>query len=307
MIGPLCALLSSFTWAAGTTGYSRLAREHSAFSVSFARGFVAFPLFVLAAILLPWLTAGSIKASVADFSQLGIHQVLWFFLSMICSYAFGDVLFLWSTRELGVPVALTIASSYPLLTAAGGALVLGEALSLPQLAGLLITVGGVATVILTGARGPGMAAVGGGPSRPWRGVGLALLTSLFWAVNSFAVSEGGKGVTPSVGNCVRMAIAMVFCALFGKLFCPARPIFLPWADFRKWYWLFAFEGFAGSYFFLYGLSHSRLAIGSTLASVAPVISVPIALALGVEKFSLPRTAGVCSVVGGLWLLLGGMG
>ena len=56
-------------------------------------------------------------------------------------------------------------------------------------------------------------------------------------------------------------------------------------------------------FFLYGLSHSSLVLGVTLSSLAPVLSVPIAIALRVERFSIKRTLAIIVVAVGLALLL----
>jgi drug/metabolite transporter (DMT)-like permease len=72
-------------------------------------------------------------------------------------------------------------------------------------------------------------------------------------------------------------------------------------------WFFVAEAFFGSIFFLYGLSHSSLVLGSTLSSLAPVIAVPIAWLWGLEKLSLYRTLGVVATVFGLWLLVSGAG
>ncbi len=103
-----------------------------------------------------------------------------------------------------------------------------------------------------------------------------------------------------------MAAAVALCLIIGKVVYPKERITLPISVYRSWYWLFIFEAFGGSYFYLVGLSHSSLAIGSTLASLAPVISVPVAIALRLEAFSWKRTAAVITVVFGLFLLVGGL-
>jgi drug/metabolite transporter (DMT)-like permease len=70
-------------------------------------------------------------------------------------------------------------------------------------------------------------------------------------------------------------------------------------------WVFFLETCLGSFFYIYGLSHSPLAVASTLTSLAPVLSVPVAIVLGLERFSFVRTLGICLVVLGLCFLVGG--
>lgn len=298
VLGPFCAFCSSLTWAVGSAGYSRLAGQYNPFSVNFGRALVALPLFVIAV----FVAAGGFGEGLADFAALRGSHLAWFTLSMVASYGLGDVFFLWATHSLGVPGALAIASSYPLLTAVVGYLFQGEQLSALQLAGLLITVGGIVTVILNGPRPGGENAAGRSVSR---GVAFAAITSVFWAINSFAVSRGAQELSAPVGNVVRMIVAMALSAGFARVLQPGKTLLLPTFEFRRNAWLFAVEAFGGSYFFVYGLANSPLAIGSTLSSLAPVISVPVALALGLEKFSFARTAGVCSAVVGIWLLVSG--
>jgi drug/metabolite transporter (DMT)-like permease len=289
--GPLCAFLASVTWAVGSSAYARLSLHHSPFAVNFSRALVALPCFLVAA----FLTEGA-----SAFSGIGAGTLGWLALSILGSYGLGDAAFLASTRTLGVPGALAIASSYPLWTATLGVLTRGEGLSLVQSVGLVASVAGLITVILSGGRGAAR-----GPGSLWVGVGLAFATSLFWTLNTYAVSEAGRALPTPVANAVRMAMALAFCALFGAVAAPRRALILSAAEYRRFGLLLFIESVGGSYFFIYGLSHSPLAIGSTLSSLAPVLSVPVAVAFGVEKFSVSRTIGVFLTVAGLALLMGG--
>jgi drug/metabolite transporter (DMT)-like permease len=312
VLGPLCAFMSSVTWALGSAGYSRMARDHSAFAVNLARGLVALPLFLLTALAAAALQTHSWSGALSAFDMLEARHFGWFGLSMLASYGLGDSIFLMSSRAIGIPAALTIASSYPLLTASWGALVHHEWLSVAQTIGLLITVIGVALVILSA---PKLAAASQsneseapsvrGLSRS-TGILFAFIASVCWATNSYCVTRGGQGIPVPVGNTIRMAAAVLLCLTIGKIAFPKDRLTLPLSVYRRWMWLFVLEAFGGSYFFLFGLSHSPLAIGSTLASLAPVISVPVALALRLETFSWKRTAAVITVVLGLFLLVGGL-
>jgi drug/metabolite transporter (DMT)-like permease len=288
------------TWAVGASLYSRLSGRYSVFAVNFTRALFGLPLFFVSAL--------AFSGGLASFRGIEGHHLFWFVVSMICSYGLGDAMFMWSTRTLGAPGALAVSSVYPLWTSAVG-LLRGETLSMSQLLGVIVTVGGVIVVILNApeeGRRSRKQAVSEQEDRSYvLGVALAIGTSFFWAGNTFAVQKIGKELDLMVVNSVRMAMALGLSAGFGALLAPKKPLLLPRGEVLKGASIFILESFIGSGLFIYGLAHSTLAVGSTLSSLAPVVSVPVALAMGIERFSLVRAAGIAAVVGGLALLVAG--
>lgn len=298
VLGPVAAFLSSATWAVGSSTYSKISRDRSAFSVNFTRAAVALPCFLLASVI----TLGS-PGFMEAFAGLGPSRLAWFTASMFASYAFGDTLFLWSSQGLGVPGALAISSIFPIWTALAGYLIHGEALNAWQSFGLVIAVAGVVVVILNEPKAPeGRKHSAASPTT--RGVLTAFVCSFFWALNSYAVSEAGRGVSAFVGNSVRMLVALPMCFALSRAFGNRGTLLIPFREIKGVLWIFVFEAFGGSFCYVYGLSRSPLALASTLTSLAPVLAVPVALALKIERFSLGRTAGICLVVIGLCLLVG---
>jgi drug/metabolite transporter (DMT)-like permease len=294
--GPIAAFLSSVTWALGSSAYSKISREHSAFSINFSRALIALPFFLVAALI-----ELGFPGFFSAFAHLNFPRLGWYACSIMASYAFGDTLFLWSTRSLGVPGALAISSVFPIWTALGAYLIHGEPLNGFQSAGLVATVGGVILVIINEPRTHGKV---GSVAPTTRGVLLAIACSFFWALNAYSVSEAGRGMSSFVGNTIRMLFALPFCCLMSAAFGVRGRLVLPARVLRASLWVFVLEAFGGSYFFVYGLSHSPMAIASTLTGLAPVLSVPVALALKIERFSVGRTLGICITVIGLCLLVG---
>ncbi len=307
-LGPLAAFASSCTWAYGTSVYSALARQHAPVTVNLCRALVALPLFLVGGMV----AAGGWTDGLAEFAKLGPQHLGWSLVSMSASYGLGDMSFFMATRGLGVSGALAVASAYPLWTVLGGVLFLGQTPAPLQWFGLFLTLAGVAAVILAGARGKkrptkseaeGIAALTSRLENRWVGLGLALVASACWGLNSFAVSRVGQGVSPFVGNAVRMACAIGINLSMAWFLFPKAPKMLPRADLKKHAPVFVIEPFLGSLFFMYGLANSALVVGTTLASLSPVIAVPVAYLTGSEKPSLIRTAGVLLVVLGLYLLM----
>ncbi len=299
--GCLASFLSSVTWAIGVSSYTMLAREYPPWIVNFTRALVSIPIFFL----MVCFSAGGFSEGVATLLLLPTSNILWFALSIFMSYALGDVIFLWSTRGIGISASLAIASTYPLWAAVANWIIRGESMSYLRLLGLILVVGGTIQVILC-AKAPKISQSSSGSkflSKKWVGVILAFTTSLMWAVNAYSVFRGGIGVSTPIANTYRMFFALLFSPLLGLMMARPRKPFYRGPLFKKYLWVFFLEGFGGTYLFMYGLSHAPLAIGTALSSLAPVLVVPAALVTGAEKFSLFRTLGVLVVVAGVILLV----
>jgi drug/metabolite transporter (DMT)-like permease len=301
-LGPIFSFLSSGTWAFGTANYSKLSRSHRPFDVNYTRALLSLPLFVLAA----FITCGSFSGGFAAYQAMTWTSAGWLFASVVASYATGDSLFLWSTISLGVPGALAIASSYPILTALLGIIFGGQTVKLVQWIGLFLSVAGVIMVILNDPKGVPKDGheVHAHPLLKKKKIGIALagLTAIAWAVNGYSVSRGGQGLNTGVANTFRMATAIPAIATMSFLLTKTGIRPLPGGVVRKYSWAFIIEAFFGSYFFMYGLTHTSLVLGNTLSALAPVLSVPVSVALKLERFSWIRTLAVVTVVVGLSLL-----
>lgn len=293
MLGPLAALASSFTWAIGSAAYSPLSKKYSGLTVNLARASAAVPILALLICF---------SGRWTDFSVISLREILWLMLSVFSSYGTGDVLFLFSSQSLGVPGALAIASSYPIWSAMAGAAFLGQPLSLSGVLALLTIVAGVVLVILSDMRKFGKSS-----DRKVRflGVAAAVVTSLFWSLNTYANAKVRPEVASEVANLVRMSTAVVICPLFIGLTRRRGQRFfsVDRSDWKKFGWIFCFEGAFGSLFFVYGLTHSSLAVASVLSSLSPAMAVPVAIAMQREKLSLAKSAGVLMAVAGvIWLV-----
>lgn len=324
--GPLCAFGSSFTWAIGVTFYTRLSEKNAGSAVNISRGIVASFCYII----LGLLTLGP-QLYVSSFSQIPAMQLAWLILGVLGSYALGDLIFFRSATTIGVPAALAIASSYPIFSAFLGWAIKGETLGSTQWAGLVLAVMGTALVILSskpkesaeresvttehipeGAHRMGQQKSLHSKQYAW-GVVLAFLAAACWSLNAVGAAQGSQGLHPFVANTIRMLLVVLLCPVVGivtyRKNSPTNPqsshklrLLLSSKDFKRHLWVFFLEGFGGSLLFVYGLAHSEIAVGSALSSLAPVISVPIAVLSGREKFSPLKTWGVIQVVAGIVLL-----
>lgn len=305
-LGPLSAFLASFTWVIGSSAYSHLSRRYVPGVVNFHRaacGFVAFAVYAL-------LDSQDIANSL---SALGpgalVERSVWLSISISASYVFGDALFLWAALSLGFPAAQALGAIYPLWAALAGVSFAGDSMSPLRFIGMALSVLGVVAIVRSGkqdilAKPP--------EDQKWlhaRGVGVLLGfgTSIAWATNSYATSRGGQDMHLAAANLIRMSVALVLCPLAAMLQSRGKPLTLLMsrADYRRFLPIIAFESIAGAAVYLYGMSHSPVAVGATLSSLAPVLAVPLAVALGWERFSWRKTLAVTWVVLGVALLMAG--
>ena len=300
-LGMLAAFLSAGTWAIGVSTYSLLSRSYPAWLVNFTRALISIPLFFT---IVCW-ESGGLGAALHSLVSLSNESLLWFGLSIVMSYALGDVFFLLSTRGIGITGSLAIASTYPLWAVIVNWMIRGDVLGLHKFAGLVLVIGGTILVILS-AKAPIIYRSEHEDSvfsKKSVGVVLAFLTSCMWAANAYSVYRGGQGVSTSVANTYRMGFALLLCPLLGRFSGKVTRLYLPAHVLKKSLWVFVLEGFGGTFLFMYGLSHAPLAAGTALSSLAPVIAVPVALLSGAEKFSFARSLGVLVVVTGVVLLV----
>lgn len=293
LAGPLAAFGASVTWAYASARYARVSREVGSARVNLARAVTASAFF-----------AGlfALTGDHAALALLSVRAVAWLLASIVASYAFGDSLFFTAARRIGVTTALSIASVYPIWAALFGALVAGEPFGPWRALGTLLSVAGI--VWLVRLAGTGVALRTPGP-RDVGGLVLAFATSLLWAANSVAVKRGSQGLDLPLANAVRFSMAVVLLSVQMRLpvnaALPARPTG-GWSVLAP---ALLADAVLGALLYVYGLAHTDLAVGATLSSLAPLVSVPVALALGEERWSASRFAAVLTTVAGVAILVVG--
>jgi drug/metabolite transporter (DMT)-like permease len=243
-------------------------------------------------------------------------RAAWLGLSVICAYAFADNVFFAAARRVGITTALAIASSYPLWAAVAGALWHGERFGPLRAAGTLLCVGGVIALIALAPQAAELAK--GEPTKKAHpnahstlreareGILLSLLTSVLWAGNTVSVKLGGTGLTAWHANLLRFLIAWPILAATSALTTrPTRDDDEARTAYRALIPVSLAEACVGSSLFVYGLSHTDLAVGATLSSLAPLLSVPFALLYREERWSAPRFYAVTATVAGVIILIVG--
>jgi len=270
--------------------------------VNFTRAALAAPLFLVAAVL----TGG-----VTGFAALHRTNLSWLSLSVLCSYGIGDTLFYTAALRLGTPTALAIGSVYPVWATLVGAISLGEPVGGQRLIGTLLCIVGVVWLVLLQGVSRGEARTAKDSRTRAVGIVLALLTSLFWAGNTYSVRRGGLGVAPFVVNGFRYLLAaaalgtvwLICWRRQGPRALVAERLLLSRRELVRFSPAVILEAFIGSSIFVYAMTHADLSIATPLAALSPLFSVPIGLLMSTEKLDLRRLLAIVVTVGGVICLV----
>lgn len=302
ILGPLAAFGASLTWVSGSSVYTLLAKKYSASTINLTRAFIAFPLFIIVCLF----RMDTILPTIDFHSSLFLENLIWLIVSVLATYCLGDFLFIWAALSVGYPTSQAVGAIYPLWAAIFGVIFLDQQISLYHYIGILISILGIVAVVYSGRNVKIFHESETKSLLKHKSIGvlLALATSVAWAINGFAVHKAGITIPVAFGNVIRMGFAAVVCFAIIKFKRGNKSaLFLQWPDFKKYGLIFAVESFGGSFLFLYGMSHTSLALGATLSSLAPVIAVPVAVFMRWERFSLLKSLGILIVVIGVTILV----
>jgi drug/metabolite transporter (DMT)-like permease len=281
--------------------YSPLAARYTPSAVNLARASISFVLFAAWVVIEAFLVGRGLEV----FAGLTAGRAGWLVLSIVGGLGLADAFFWLSTRSLGVPIAMALASTYPLWSALFGWAFLGQALDPMQVAGLILVVGGVVyLILLTGRSRSGAVGLEVIP-RPRRlaGLGFALLTSLMWAIGAFAMAKGAVDVASPVANTVRMGAGVVLCLCLGLfLKTPERALALPWFAVRANLPILILEGFGSVWAYLYCLTHGPLAVGAALSSLSPLVAALLVGIRGRERVDGAQWVAIIVTTAGILAL-----
>tara|TARA_R110002096_G_scaffold435826_2_gene663577 strand:- start:111304 stop:112212 length:909 start_codon:yes stop_codon:yes gene_type:complete len=290
-VGELAALGTACCWVVTSLAFTRAGQRVGSLAVNYVRLFFALPMlcavtFVLRGQLLPIDASG--------------EAWMWLSLSGVIGFVFGDMCLFRAFILIGPRLSSLIMATAPLMTAVIGYLVLGEALGLAALLGMVLTIAGVAWALADRSA----TRVGDGGSRGW-GVVLALGGALGQALglvlskhgmgdfDAFAATQirviaafvGWSlvmilaGKWSSVGKTMRDSIAMRLLA-FGAFFGPVVGVGLS----------------------LLAVQRTHAGVAASIMSVTPILLIPIMVIVYRERVGVGSVLGTFLAVGGVVVL-----
>ncbi|MBI9060856.1 MAG: DMT family transporter [Marinilabiliaceae bacterium] len=294
-IGELAALITAVCWTFTSLAFESAGKKVGSMSVNLIRLIMA--IFLLGG--LSWLRFGYFFPEGAD-----TYQWFWLSISGLIGFVIGDLLLFQAFVVVGARISMLVMSLAPPLAALFGWIILGEQLTLFHTIGMIVTIAGIALVILGrpingspvsvkypvkgillafgGAAGQGLGLVlsklGMGDYDPFSATMIRVLAG----VMGFSVLFIFTGHWPKVIKAVTHGAAMARISI-GAVFGP----------------------FLGVSFSLLAIKYTTTAVASTIMAIVPVLIIPPAILLFKEKVTVKEVVGsLVAVVGVIILFLG---
>jgi drug/metabolite transporter (DMT)-like permease len=294
-IGEIAALFTSFCWSLSAVGFTFAGQKFSSRVTNIVRVTLAF----LALLLINLVLYGQPIPFNAGVSRWG-----WLMVSGIIGLALGDAFLFRSYQLVGPRIGLLLLSLAPVFGAAIAWLFFNESLSAIQFAGMVITLAGIAWVVLTR---PALQAGEQHSKLSPQGVLFGVIAALGQAGGLVLSKQGMSGdFPPFAGTIIRMTAAIIFLwimTLFQKQFAStlaevrANPVALAWAGFGAF-----FGPVIGVSASLLAIQHAEIGVASTLMALPPVFMLPISYFVFKERFGWQAVAGTLLAISGVALL-----
>jgi len=226
----------------------------------------------------------------------------WFALSGAIGYAIGDAFLFQAFVCIGAQKGMLMMSLAPLLSAVLAWVFFGEVLTGGQILGILVTLLGIAWVILRRNPNPGPSAC-----KPFQGVLFGLGAATGQAVG-FVLSKQGLegGFSPVAGNAIRMSAAAII--LWGVLLLQGRAgqtVSTIRANPRI-FGLITLGAFLGPVLgvssSLFALQYTQVGVASTLTALPPVFLLPVGWLVFKDKPDWQSIAGTLVAISGVAML-----
>jgi drug/metabolite transporter, DME family len=243
-------------------------------------------------ILVVWVL---VTAGAGAFTAISASAWVLLTLSIVVAIALGDTVFFESTRALGLARAMTISTTYPLGAAAIAALFLDEPITLPIVAGALVTLGGLVLIVAPWAERPP-------EERFWFGVGTAAVASFAWALSTVLVKPPLAEMDAVTAQAIRLPLASAFLWLLPWARGTPRALAGSGRSALSRILVLGLITSVSSVMFVAGVKHAGVAVASVLSSTAPMFAIPLAVAFLGERLTARAVVGVAVTVGGIVVL-----
>ena len=290
-LGEFSALLVALFWSISALAFESASKRLGSLPVNLLRLIIGF-------IFLSTLTL--FRRGLLFPTDAGWENWLWLGLSGLVGFVFGDLFLFKSFTIIGSRFSMLIMTLVPPMTAFFGWIILGERLNSLNLAGMILTFGGIALAIFSRKNGTEKLKLKLAPS----GIFYALGGSLGQALGLVLSKVGLRDYDPFAATQIRVIFGIAGFALVVTMFRRWQGVATSLKDRpgMKSLSLGAFFGpFLGVSFSLISVKFAKTGIASTIMALTPVFILLPSYFLYKQKVTLAELAGAIISVGGVAL------
>jgi len=291
-LGEMAALAAALCWTITAVAFETAGKKVGSISVNLIRLVFAFVLISIynlfsRGMLLPLDASNS--------------AWLWLTISGIIGFVIGDLFLFQAYVEVGARISMLIMSTVPPITAITGFILMGEKITPLGLVGMLITIGGIAIVVLT--KNPDDKKVR--LSHPIKGLIFAFIGALGQAFGLVFSKFGMGSYDPFAATQIRIIAAIIGFSIVITILKKWGELFVAFKNRRamKFISIGSFFGpFIGVSLSLLAVQHASTGIVSTITSITPILLIPVSIILFKEKVFPKEIFGAIITLLGISLL-----
>jgi len=291
-IGEIAALATALCWTITAITFESAGKKVGSISVNLIRLIIAFLLISIYNLF----ARGMILPLDASSSTW-----IWLSFSGMIGFVIGDLFLFQAFVEVGSRISMLIMSTVPPITAITGFLIMGERITPLGLAGMIITILGIAVVILT--KNPEDKRVK--LSHPIKGLIYAFIGALGQAFGLVFSKFGMGSYDPFAATQIRIIAAIIGFSFVITISKNWGKLFLAFKDSRAIKYISigsVFGPFIGVSLSLLAVQHAPTGIVSTITSITPILIIPVSIIVFKEKIFTKEIFGAIITLIGISLL-----
>jgi drug/metabolite transporter (DMT)-like permease len=289
--GEFAALAVAVFWTITALAFENASFKIGSLSVNIIRLFMGFTFLSL----FTWFYRGQLFPTDAS-----VYNWFWLILSGFVGFVFGDLFLFKSYTIIGSRFAMLIMTLVPPITALTGWIVLGERLTLLNLAGMFLTVGGISLAIFGRNSLSGKFELKLAP----KGLLFAFGGALGQAVGLVLSKFGMKSYDPFAATQIRLIAGMFGFTLLVSILGRWQSVFKAFSNkggiISTGIGSF-FGPFLGVSLSLLAIQFTKTGIASTIMAIVPVLIIPPAVLLYKQKVTVFEIIGAIISIGGVTL------
>lgn len=291
-IGELASLVTAVSWTITAVAFESAGKRVGSLSVNFIRLVIAFVLLGIYTLF----TRGMFLPIDATYANW-----LWLSVSGIIGFVLGDLFLFQAYVEIGSRISTLIMAAVPPITAITGFIFLNEKLTLLDVVGMFITVGGIALVILVKESNEKKVKF----SHPFKGLVYAFIGALGQAFGLIFSKFGMGDYDAFAATQIRVIAGIVGFALVITCSKHWKKLISAAQDLRAMAGISigAFFGpFLGVSFSLLAVQYITTGVSSTISSISRILIIPASIWVFKEKVSVKEIIGAFITIIGVALL-----
>lgn len=291
-IGQGAAILTAVCWAITSTAFEKAGKKIGSVNLNLMRLLIALVFscvftFMTRGLPLPTDATGSMWR--------------WLLISGFIGLFIGDLLLFEAFVKIGARISMLIFASVPIFSAVLAYVFLGEDMTIRQIIGMLITIFGIAMVILDNDKNQKKVKF----THPVVGILLAFGGAVAQSIGYIIGKYGMGGYNAFAATQIRLISGILGFVLFFIITKQWKSFFKSFEqkDAVKPIILGSFFGpFIGVSLSLYAVQRINPGVASTLVSITPVLLILYAMIFKGEKIRIKEIIGSIICVGGLAII-----